>query len=71
MAEFPERDLSTEVAKQFRGTPAERIEVALRLGRDVLDLYLATQPPGISRQLARQILQRDKHSGRRPSAVTR
>jgi hypothetical protein len=69
MTELPERCLSTEVAKHFRGTPGSRIEAALRLGRNVLDLFLATQPPGTSRHAARLILQRNTHRGRRPSAV--
>lgn len=69
MAGLPTRDLAAEAAKHFRGTPGERMEAAMRLGREALDLFLATQPPGTSRQVARLILQRNKHRGRRPSVV--
>lgn len=70
MARLPQRDLATEVAKHFRGTPGERIATAIRLGREALDLFLATQPVGMTRQAARRILQRNKNRGRQPSAVT-
>ena len=71
MARLPRRDLVSEVAKHFGGTPGERVTAALRLGREALDLFLATQPAGVSRQVARRILQRNKNRGRQPSAVTR
>lgn len=71
MAGLPKRDLSAEAAKHFLGTPFERLLRAQRLGREALDLFLATQAPGTSRQAARQILQRSKHRGRRPSGVAR
>jgi hypothetical protein len=71
MAQLPKRDLSAEAAKHFRGTPCERMETALRLGREALALFLGTRPPATSRQAAREILQHNKHRGRRPSAVTR
>ncbi|MGH7787856.1 MAG: hypothetical protein ACRERC_13360 [Candidatus Binatia bacterium] len=70
MARLDERRLSAEATKHFHGTPAERMATAMRLGREVLALFLATQPTGTSRPLARQILQRNTHRGRRPSAVT-
>jgi hypothetical protein len=69
MAVFPARDLDQEVAKHFQGTPEERILLALRLGREALELFHATLPPGTSLDEAREILRRNKHRGRRPSAV--
>jgi hypothetical protein len=71
MARLPKRDLSAEAAKHFHGTPSERMESALRLGREALALFLSMQPPGTSPELARQILQRNKRRGRRPSALAR
>ena len=69
MATLPPRDLAEEVSKHFKGTPEERLLRALRLGRRDLDLFLSTQPPGTSRDEAREILRRNKHRGRRPSRV--
>jgi hypothetical protein len=71
VARLPKRDLTAEVAKHFRGTSAERMVTALRLGREALDLFLATQPVGMTRQAARRILQRNKNRGRQPSAIAR
>jgi hypothetical protein len=48
MAMFPPRDLAFEQSKHFQGTQEERFPLALRLGREALDLYLAALPPGIS-----------------------
>lgn len=70
MASFAKRDLASEAAKHFRGTAEERILEARRLGEEVLDLFLASQPPGTTRADARRTLQRNTHRGRRPSAVT-
>ena len=69
MASLPERDLQAEVEKHFKGTPEERYELAMRLGREALDAFLATLPPGTTREEAREILRRNKHRGRRPSRV--
>jgi hypothetical protein len=71
MARSARRDLQTEIEKHFRGTPAERVELALRLGRQALDAFRATLPPGTTRQQARAILQRNKNRGRRPCRVLR
>jgi hypothetical protein len=71
MPRAPRRDLQTEIAKHFRGTPSERVETALRLGRQALDAFLATLPKGTTREQARAILQRNKNRGRRPCRVLR
>jgi hypothetical protein len=68
MSALPPRALQDEVAKHFQGTPAERIDTCLRLGDEVLDLYLATQSPGLDRTAARRALQGNSHRGRRPTA---
>jgi hypothetical protein len=64
---LPPRDLRAEISRQFRGTPEKRILQAWRLGREALDLFLATLPPGTSRAEARRLMQRNTHRGRRPS----
>jgi len=69
MAHLPARNLHAEVQRHFRGTPAQRILEALRLGEQVLDFFLATQPPGLSREHARRLLQRNRNRGRRRSAA--
>ena len=69
MAQLPARNLHAEVERHFRGTPSQRILEALRLGEYVLDAFLATQPPGLSREQARRRLQRNRNRGRRPSAA--
>ena len=69
MAMFPPRNLEAEVRKYFSGTPGERIVAALRLGQEALDLFLATLPPGTSRERARRLMQGNTHRGRRPSRV--
>jgi len=69
MTLLPPRDLREEVAKHFQGTSADRVDACLRLGEELLDLYLATQPPGLDRAAARRALQRNSHRGRRPSAL--
>jgi len=50
-------------------TPIRRMELALRLGENAIDAYLASQPAGVTREQARSILQRNKNRGRRPSAA--
>lgn len=65
----PSRDLAGEISKHFKGTPEERLELALRLGRRAVELFLATQPPGTTEAQAREILRRNKHRGRRHSRV--
>ncbi|MBI1818243.1 MAG: hypothetical protein HYR72_24950 [Deltaproteobacteria bacterium] len=67
MTKLPARDLDAEVAKHFHGTPAERIQLALRLGQEALQLFMATLPPGTTIVEARDRLRRNKHRGRRPS----
>jgi hypothetical protein len=69
MAMFPPRDLEAEVRKYFSGTAEEPILTALRLGQEALDLFLATLPPGTSRERARSLMQRNTHPGHRPSRV--
>jgi len=69
MARFPRRDLASEASKHFQGTPEERILAARRLGEEALDHYLASQPPGITREQARRLLQRNKNRGRLHSTV--
>ena len=67
MALLPPRDLRAELSKHFRGTPGERFALSLRLGEEAIDLFLATQPAGMTRTAARAPLQRKKNRGRRPS----
>ena len=69
MGEIPARDIAAEAAKHFHGTPAERLGEALRLGRESLRRFLATQPAGTTEEAARQITRHRKHAGRRPSRV--
>jgi hypothetical protein len=69
MSFLPDRDLASEAAAHFQGTPAERFELALRLGREAVRLFLATQPAGTSEAAARDVLRRRKNTGRRPSKV--
>jgi hypothetical protein len=69
MSLLPERDLASEASAHFRGTPAERFELALELGREAVRLFLATQPAGTDEETARDILRRRKNAGRRPSKV--
>ncbi len=66
---LPPRDLAFERSKHFRGTPEERFLLALRLGREALDLYMAALPAGTSLAEARDRLRRNKHRGRRRSAL--
>ncbi len=63
------RDLAFEQSKHFRHSPEERFLLALRLGREALDLYLAALPAGTSLSRARDQLRRNKHRGRRPSPL--
>ncbi len=69
MAQLPPRDLEHELHKHFWGTPEERIRAALRLGEEMLALFLSTLPPGTTREEARRIAQRNRNRGRHPSAV--
>ena len=66
MPELPERNLAAEVAKHFRGTPESRVLDALRLGEEALAAFLATLPPGTTRDEAREIVRRNKNRGRTP-----
>ncbi|HEX4825849.1 MAG TPA: hypothetical protein VFV19_16225 [Candidatus Polarisedimenticolaceae bacterium] len=68
MAPLPKRDLESEAAKHFQGTPGERVQLALKLGRAAMALFLANHP-GVSEATARKILSRQKNAGRRPSRV--
>lgn len=63
------RDLDAEVAKFFKGTPDERVARALRLGRQGVDVFLASLPPGTPRSVAAEMLRARTRSGRRPSAT--
>ena len=47
-------------------TPWERMDLALRLGERDITLY--SEAHGVSREEARDRLQRARHAGRRPSA---
>jgi hypothetical protein len=69
MSRLPPRDLQQEVAKHFQDTPEERILLALRLGRETLEIFHATLQPGTTLDEAREILRRNKQKGRRPSKV--
>jgi hypothetical protein len=69
MSAFPTRDLAFERSRHFRDTAEERFFLALRLGREALELYLAGLPPNTSTAEARDRLRRNKHRGRRPSAL--
>ena len=69
MSRLVSRDLASEVAKHFQGTPGERILQAARLGEQALALFLAMQPHPMSRVEACEILRRNKHRGRRQSRV--
>ena len=69
MSTLPPRDLAEEASKHFRGTPEERLLLALRLGRQTLEFFMASLPPETSEDEAREILRRNKHRGRRPSRV--
>jgi hypothetical protein len=69
MSRFAPRDLASEAAKHFQGTPGERVLQAARLGEEALTLFLAMQPRPMSRTEAQEILRRNKHRGRRPSRV--
>ena len=69
MALLPPRDLQQEVDKHFHVTPGERMLLALRLGREALEVFHATLPPGTTLDEAREILRRNKQKGRRPSKV--
>ena len=68
MSSLPDRDLASEAAKHFQGSPAERLELALRLGRESLALFLAAHPD-LTESEARDVLRRNKQAGRRPSGV--
>ncbi len=69
MARLPARTLDAEVARHFRGTAEERILLALRLGQEGLDIFLASLPPGTTRGAAADIARRNKQRGRRRSAA--
>jgi hypothetical protein len=69
MARLPRRDLVAEVAKHFRGTAEERVLLALDLGQQGLDVFLAALPPGTTRLQAAAIARRNKQRGRRPSGA--
>ncbi len=64
---LPRRSIDDLVAKHFQGTPEQRVVQAWRLGREALEIFLATQPPGTTREEALRILRRNTHRGRRPS----
>jgi len=62
------RDLASEVAKFFRGTPESRLAEALRMDPLALDLFLAGLPEGTSREEAARLARSLKQAQRpRPS----
>lgn len=63
------RDLASEVAKHFKGTPEERLAAALRVDTLALDVFLAALPPGTSREEAARRARLGTHAGRRHSRV--
>lgn len=67
MARLPKRDLQSEVAKHFKGTPEERVIQARELGRRALRLLLANLPPGTTLEEAHEISRRASGYGRTPS----
>ena len=69
MAQLAPRDVAAEVVKHFHGTPEDRIRQALQLGTQAIDLFTATLPAGTPRAVAADMLRRNKHRGRRPSAL--
>lgn len=64
MGTLPPRDLSQEVSKHLTGAPEERLLMALRLGHQVLDYFLASLPPGTTTEEARALFRKNKHAGR-------
>jgi hypothetical protein len=65
----PGRDLASEAAKFFRGTPESRLAEALRPDDLALDLYLAGLPKGTTREEAARRARLLTHAGRRASRV--
>lgn len=63
------RDLASEAAKFFRGTPESRLAEALRPDDLALDLFLAGLPEGTSREEAARRARLLTHAGRRTSRV--
>jgi hypothetical protein len=63
------RDLASEAAKFFRGTPESRLAEALRPDDLALDLFLAGLPKGTSREEAARLARRLTHAGRRASRL--
>jgi hypothetical protein len=61
------RDLESEASRQFQGTPASRLLLALALGRRSLTLHSAAFSPPLSREAALASLRRANRFGRRPS----
>ena len=53
-------------AEQADWTPEERVEEALRLGEEAIELYAEVH--GVSHEAARRTLERNRQQGRRPSA---
>jgi hypothetical protein len=63
------RDLATEAAKFFHGTPESRLAEALRADSLALDLFLAGLPKGTTREEAARRARSLTHAGRRFSRV--
>ncbi len=63
------RDLASDAAKFFRGTPESRLAEALREDPLALDLFLAGLPEGTSREEAARRARLLTHAGRRFSRV--
>ena len=61
-------DLRVESRRDLcRRTPAERVVIALALGRRDLRLFADSQDPPLDRHAAARLLERQRQAGRRPS----
>ena len=69
MLRFPPRDLQQDLAKHFHAPPGERMLLALRLGREALEVFHAPLPPGTTLDEAREILHRNKQKVLRSSKL--
>ncbi len=61
------RSITAEVARQFRGTPAERVLSALRAADLEIRLFRANLPPETAEDVVRREIRKKKHAGRNPS----
>lgn len=70
MRSFPPRTLRSEAQKYAGLRAGDGLLAALRLGEEMLALFLAAHPETTPEQ-ARTILHRNKTRGRRPSSAAR